>query len=568
MGKKTENYDVIIVGSGAGGGMAAYALTQEKLRVLVLEAGRNYDPATETPMFNTPQQAPLRGSGTPDKPFGFYDATVDGGWEVPNEPYTVAPGSEFAWWRPRMLGGRTNHWGRYSFRFGPYDFKPYSRDGLGFDWPVTYDEMAPWYDKVERLIGVTGAAEGLENVPDSPPSCHLPPPPLRAHELMLKRGFNSMGIPVAATRGAILTQPLNGRPACIYATSCGRGCSIRANFQSTTVLLPVAKQTGLLDIRTNAMVYQVDMGKNGKAEGVSFVDRITGKHHSVKGRTVVLSGGACESARILLNSKSARFPDGLSNSSGLVGRYLMDTVGSSTSGHIPALEKLPRRNDDGISIGHIYVPWWGLKAQQNKELNFARGYHIEVGGGQRMLDLHGVSPYAKLASIPYGAGLREQMRRSYGSLVNFDGRGEMIPNDGSFVELDPETKDKWGIPVLRFHFKWSEHELNQASHMRTTFLEVIDRMGGTAISGTETDGATAISKGGQMIHEVGTLRMGDNAKNSVVNSHGQSWDVPNLFVMDGAVMVSSPDKNPTESILALTWRSSSYLADQARKGNL
>src|SRR5579859_1432908 len=182
-------YDAIIVGSGAGGGMAAYILTQKKLKVLLLEAGRHYDPETETAMFNTPQQAPLRGVSTPDKNFGFYDATVDGGWEVPNEPYVSAPGSEFKWWRPRMLGGRTNHWGRYSFRYGPYDFKPYSRDGLGFDWPVSYDEIAPWYDKVERLIGVTGKAEGLENVPDSPPGCHLPPPAMRPHEAFLARGF-------------------------------------------------------------------------------------------------------------------------------------------------------------------------------------------------------------------------------------------------------------------------------------------------------------------------------------------------------------------------------------------
>jgi choline dehydrogenase-like flavoprotein len=555
-------YDVIIVGSGAGGGMAAFILTQKKLKVLLLEAGRHYDPETETAMFNTPQQAPLRGVSTPDKNFGFYDATVDGGWEVPNEPYVSAPGSEFKWWRPRMLGGRTNHWGRYSFRYGPYDFKPYSRDGLGVDWPVSYDEIAPWYDKVERLIGVTGRAEGLENVPDSPPGCHLPPPAMRPHEAFLARGFKAMGIPVASTRAAILTQPHNGRPACLWATPCGRGCSIAANFQSTTVLLPVARATGNLVTRPNSLVYQVDMDKAGKARGVSFVDRITGEHHSARGNAVILSAGACESARILLNSKTG----GLSNSSGLVGRYLMDTVGSTTAGYFPALEKLPRRNDDGMSVGHIYVPWWGLNKQ--KELGFARGYHIEIFGGQRMPSMRLMGDYADQCATPFGVGLRQEMRQKYGAICSFDGRGEMIPNENSYCEIDPTVTDKWGIPVLRFHWKWSEHETRQASHMRKTFLELIDRLGGTPFEGLDTDGEKAISVGGEIIHEVGTARMGDHRKNSVVNSYGQSWDVKNLFIMDGGVMPSSPDKNPTETILALTWRNATYLAEQARAGAL
>jgi choline dehydrogenase-like flavoprotein len=564
----SEPYDVIIVGSGAGGGMSAYHLTRSGLKVLMLEAGRHYDPATETPMFNIPADAPLRGVGTPDKPFGFYDATVDGGWEVPNEPYTVAEGSEpFKWWRPRMLGGRTNHWGRISLRFGELDFKPRSRDGLGYDWPITYDDLAPWYDRTERLIGVSGAAppRGLLNTPDSPPGCLMEAAPPRAYEIFYERAFRAMGIPVIPMHGAVVTQAMEGRNTCIFATPCGRGCSIGANFQSTTVLLPPAMETGNLTITTNALVYQVDLDKAGKAKGVTYVDRKTGEHHSVTARSVVLAAGSGETARILLNSKSAAFPDGLGNTNGMVGRYLMDSVGLGVQGRFPALEGLPPTNDDGQGTQHTYVPWWGYGKQ--KELGFPRGYHIEIGGGRRMPSL-GIGSYVGDDETLVGDALRDKLRHRYGSVIGFDGRGEMIPNDDCYCELDPKVKDRWGIPVLRFHWKWGDAEIRQAAHMVQTFLEVIDRLGGTPVPGYETDGRKAISKGGEMIHEVGTVRMGHNDKDSVVNQYGQSWAVPNLFVTDGAVLVSSPDTNPTLSILALAWRSSDHLATLAKQGAL
>lgn len=563
-----EPYDVIIVGSGAGGGMSAYHLTKSGLKVLMLEAGRNYDPATETPMFNIPAEAPLRGVGTPDKPFGFYDATVDGGWEVPNEPYTVAEGSEpFTWWRPRMLGGRTNHWGRISLRFGPLDFKPRSRDGLGADWPITYDDLAPWYDKTEKLIGVSGAAppRNLTNTPDSPPGCLMETAPPRAFELFYERAFKAMDIPVVPMHGAVVTQKMEGRNTCLFATACGRGCSIGANFQSTTVLIPPAMATKNLTIATDALVYQVDLDTSGKAKGVSYVDRVTGEHHSVTAKAVVLAAGSGETARILLNSKSSKFPDGLCNTHGMVGRYLMDSVGLTVNGQFPALEGLPPTNDDGQGTQHLYVPWWGY--DQHEALGFPRGYHIEINGGRRMpsMGLAGLLPEDELS---VGDDLRGKLRQRFGSVIGFDGRGEMIPNDDCYCELDPTTKDKWGIPVLRFHWKWGEHETRQAAHMVKTFTEVIDRLGGKTLGKVETDGRKAISKGGEMIHEVGTVRMGASDADSVVNQYGQAWAVPNLFVTDGAVLVSSPDKNPTLSILALAWRSSDHLATLAKQGAL
>ena len=563
-----EPYDVIIGGSVSGGGMSAYHLTKSGMKVLMLEAGRNYDPVTETPMYNTNAEAPLRGASTPDKPFGFYDATVDGGWEVPNEPYTVAEGSQpFTWWRPRMLGGRTNHWGRISLRFGPLDFKPQSRDGLGHDWPITYDDLAPWYDKTEKLVGVTGAGSNrnLFNTPDSPPGCLLDSPPPRAFEMFYARAFEAMGIPVVPMHGAVVSSPLEGRNTCVFATPCGRGCAIGANFQSTTVLLPPAMATKNLTITTNALVYQVDLDKTGKAKGVSYVDRVTGEHHSVTAKSVVLAAGSGETARILLNSKSPAFPDGLCNTHGMVGRYLMDSVGLGVTGQFPALEGLPPTNDDGMSVEHVYAPWWGYDKQ--KELGFPRGYHVEVGGGRRMPSM-GLAGLLADDETSVGDVLRGKLRQRYGSTISFNGRGEMIPNDDCYCELDPTVKDKWGIPVLRFHWKWGDSETKQAAHMVQTFLAAIDKMGGKPLGTIETDGAKAISKGGEMIHEVGTARMGKDDKDSVVNQYGQTWAVPNLFVMDGAVLVSSPDKNPTLSILALAWRSADNLSTIAKQGAL
>ena len=588
-----ETYDVIVVGSGAGGGQTAYTLTMDGARVLMLEAGRKYDPVAETPMFQTPDQAPLREEGTADKPFGFYDATIDGGWDVPDEPYVQTrtdDAGRFDWWRARMLGGRTNHWGRIALRDGPYDFKPHSRDGLGFDWPISYAEMAPYYDKVELLVGVYGANDGLENTPNSAPGCLLPPPKPRVSDLLIAAGAHKLGIPAIAGHRAVLTQQLDwknsparlhpGNPAaqkliaadmqrraaCFWATPCGRGCSIRANYQSTTVHLPPALATGKLNILTDAMVYEVTLDKNGRATGVGFVDKATGTQRHVAARAVVLAASACESVRILLNSKSAQFPNGLGNSSGKLGKYLMDTVGTSLSGQVPLLESLPPHNEDGASGGHMYTPWW-LYGDASK-LGFARGYHIEFGGGRSMPGLGTAAGLEWLTGGSYGAKFKQDARRYYGSFVGFDGRGEMIPNEHSYCEIDPTVKDKWGIPVLRFHWQWSQHETRQAAHMQKTFAEIIGAMGGRVHGRVETDGAKAIAPGGSIIHEVGGAIMGADAKTSVTDRWCQTWDVHNLFLADGAPFPSNADKNPTLTIMANAWRVADRILERMRRKEL
>lgn len=588
--KTDTQYDAIIVGSGAGGGMAAYQLSIQGMKVLVVEAGRDYDPVSETPMFQTPRDAPLMGGGNADKPFGFYDATVDGGWRVPGEPYTTAPGSEFQWWRARMLGGRTNHWGRISLRMGEYDFKPKTRDGLGADWPLTYEELAPYYDKTEMLIGVYGGEEPLENTPASSPGVLQPPPAPRVYELMTKKYGAKLGLPVIPAHRAVLTkrqdssvlpaklhpdnplaqkvlkESMDSRQACFYATPCGRGCSIKANFQSTTVLLPPAMATGNVTLITDAMVRAVSIDAKGKATGVHYIDKMTRTDHHVKARIVVLAASAAETSRILLNSKSTMFPNGLANSSGLVGKYLMDTVGASLGGQVPQLENLPPMNDDGAAGDHLYIPWWKYGDQKKGKMNFARGYHVELGGGKGMPGGGFQGNLEKFTNGAYGKKYKEEMRRYYGSFISYDGRGEMIPNEDSYCDLDPEVVDQWGIPVLRFSWKWSDHELNQAVHMQKTFAELIESMGGTVQGTVQTDGSKAIAKGGQIIHEVGTTRMGDSAKNSVLNANCQSWDVNNLFVTDGAPFVSNADKNPTLTILALAWRTCDHIIAESKRG--
>jgi choline dehydrogenase-like flavoprotein len=560
--------DVIVVGSGAGGGMAAYVLTRAGIKTLVLEAGRDYDPESESAMLQWNHQAPLRGAATPDKPFGYYDATVGGGWDVPGEPYTNAPGSVFRWWRSRMLGGRTNHWGRHVPRFGPYDFKAKTRDSLGWDWPLSYGDIAPYYDRTEKLIGVSGANSGLENHPDSSPGVLQPPSRPRVPELMMAAAAADLGIPCVPSRYAVLTRPIDHphapRQACFNASSCGRGCGIGAAFQSTTSLLPMAMGTGKLRIITNAMVSRVVMDDRGKAKGVEYFDKRDGTTHFVAARVVVLAASACESARLLMNSHTAQSPQGLANSSGMVGRYLMDTTGTNITGHIPALEGRPRYNEDGRDVAHMYIPFWLYKEQAAGKLDFPRAYHYEIGG---RFGMPGSGLPMADAEDGYGLSLKEDARRYYGAQISLTVRGEMIPNANSYCELDPEVKDKFGIPVLRFHWKWSDHEYRQIAHGIKSATDIIQRLGGKVLT-PPLPPEQAIAVGGWIIHEVGTTRMGARAADSVTDSFGRTWDIDNLVIADGSVFTSNAHKNPTLTIMALSWRSMDRLVERMRKGEV
>jgi choline dehydrogenase-like flavoprotein len=567
---RTE-YDACIVGSGAGGGMAAMVLTEAGANVLMLEAGPMWDSAADSKMFAWPYDSPRRGAAIPERQFGEFDGAL-GGWTLEGEPYTSAPGSQFDWFRSRMLGGRTNHWGRISLRFGPHDFMRKSLDGLGDDWPITYDDIKPYYDKIDRFIGIFGTNLDMPNEPDG---FFLPPPKPRCYELLIQKACLGLNIPSVPSRLSILTQPLNGRAACHYCSQCGRGCATHSNFSSPSVLIPPAMKTGKLTIIPHAMAREVTVGDDGLATGVAYIDKNTGQDNHVRARVVVLAASACESARILLNSRSSKFPQGLANSSGQVGKNLMDSTGTSVSGIIPALIDGIPHNEDGVGGMHLYTPWWG----DNKKLDFPRGYHIEPSGGRRMPNAGfggGIHNYSTLdingqptAFGGYGTSLKNDYRRLYGASVNFAGRGEMIPNKDSYCEIDPNVVDKWGIPVLRFHFKWSDYEYKQVKHMQETFRSIIDAMGGVPTSPMPTaEDGYGIAPGGRIIHEVGVTRMGSDPSTSVLNAHCQAHDAKNVFVADGGPLPSQADKNCTWTILALAMRTSEFIADERRKGNL
>ncbi|MBL4838787.1 MAG: GMC family oxidoreductase [Kordiimonadaceae bacterium] len=342
---------VLIVGSGAGGGMMAYQLATSGVKVTLLESGRMYDSAVETAMFSPVSDAPLRDMGTPDKPAGFFDATIGGG-SLEEEPFTTDEGTEFRWWRARMMGGRTHHWGRQTPRYGPDDFKVFSNTGREVDWPVSYEDVAPYYDRVEEIVGVLGPdeKEAVHNSPVPPNHIRHEPPAPRASEMLFAKACEKIGLKTHAHPTAILTRDKGDRSACFYATNCIRGCSIGAAFDSVTGFIQPALKTGNLTIISHAHVLQVLTDASGKkATGVLYVDRETETRREVQAKVVVLAAGSMQSCRIMLNSATDKAPEGLGNSSGMLGKYVSDTLFTNISVQLPTFVGLPPHNEDGIS---------------------------------------------------------------------------------------------------------------------------------------------------------------------------------------------------------------------------
>ena len=571
--KQEKKYDAIIVGSGAGGGMAAYVLARAGLKVCLLEAGPMYDPAKNVTQLKNPWESPRRGASTRFRPFGDFDASY-WGWQIDGEPYTTKGDTKWDWWRARMLGGRTNHWGRISLRFGPKDFKRRSIDGLGDDWPIGYEDIKPYYDRIDKLIGIFGTNEGLEDHPDG---FFLPPPKPRLHELMIRDAGKKSGIPVIPSRLSILTKPVNDeRGQCFYCAQCNRGCTVYGDFSSSSVLVKPAVKTGNVDVIPMAMAREVLTDNEGLATGVSYVNKEDLNEYQVFGRTVLLAASACESARLLLNSKSPRHPNGLANGSGVVGKYLHDSTGAAMGGILPQLFGRKRYNEDGVGGMHVYSPWWG----DNKKLDFPRGYHIEYWGGmsqpaygfgwgiEGLNGSYSVNGKQKEAG-GYGKSLKEDYRYFYGAGVGMAGRGEAIALESNYCEIDPNVVDKYGIPVLRFNVKYTDHEIKQAKHMKETFREMMHNMGAVITWGDDgPENDYGLETPGKIIHEAGTVRMGNDPKRSALNKHNQAHECKNLFVMDGAPFVSQADKNITWTILALSMRASEYLVEEMKKKNL
>jgi choline dehydrogenase-like flavoprotein len=556
-----QSYDAIVVGSGANGGWAAKELCEAGLRVVVLEAGRQLEPSRDYSEHTLPYELPLRGRQDPRnaefarRPIGRQnyaceETTVTFFADEVDHPFTFPKKRPFWWIRGNQVGGRTLLWGRQSYRMSDWDFKAASRDGFGDDWPISYADVAPYYDEVERFIGVSGSREDVEVLPDGD---FLPPMPLTCGERMLKDVVDRMDRRVMIGRAAVLTRRHQGRAECHYCGPCHRGCSTGSYFASTSSTLPAAAATGRLTLVPNALVHRVTLDEEARADGVLYFDTATGEEQRVEAPIVILAASTLASARLLLGSADERFPNGLANSSGLVGRYLMDHIFAvGADGYLPlrrgAKAELARRPNG------IYIP--RFRNLGTRESGFIRGYGYQGG--------ESVTVFEHAYSMPgFGADWKNRVKSETLARVSLTGFGEMLPRWENRCYLDPQVKDKWGVPVLRIDCQHSDNERAMARDMIDQAVAMMEAAGVEEIT-TRTE----LPPPGFAIHEVGTARMGNDPKTSVLNSYLQTHDVKNLFVMDGSGYVSIGCVNPTLTMMALTVRACEHLVAEAKRGNL
>lgn len=475
-------------------------------------------------------------------------------------PYTTDPGKPFLWVRARIVGGKTLHWGRFSWRLSNLDFKCASHDGFGDDWPIGYEDLAPYYDRAEEFIGVSGNRDGLSYLPDGK---FMPPMALTCGEQLLKKGAAKTGRPAITSRVAMLTGPpkphMRGRAKCHYCGHCGDGCDVGAMFNSVVSTIPVALATGRMTLRPNSVVRHLIIDNNtAKAKGVAFVDRLTRQEYEVFGRIVVIAASTLESTRIMLNSRSRQHPNGLGNSSGMLGHYLVDHFGGiGASGYFNVLAGRDPINEDGKASG-LFIPRFRNINKETRHSKFVRGYGFECGSA--------IGAYPGVAKDPgrapgIGSEFKKRVRHYYTAGVSMTTRAEMLARHENYVEIDPDgVKDAWGVPVLKIHIQHSDNEREMAKDAAEASEEILRAAGAEVVS---TGGR--ITAPGRIIHELGTARMGNDPKKSVLNKFNQCWDAKNVFVTDGAAFVSSANQNPTLTILALTMRASEYMVDEYKR---
>lgn len=564
-------YDAIVVGSGACGGWAAMQLTQAGMQVLMLEAGSPV--ATRDFKHVFLYELDYRGRGKPGlfrKYSGSernYRIMIDNS----ENPYTTSTDTVYRWGRSRVLGGRTLHWARASDRMADYEFKAASRDGYGMDWSVSYADMSPYYDRVERFIGVSGAREGFPQFPDGQ---FLPVMPLNCAESIFTAASKSMGWPTTHRRLAQLTQTLNHRPPCHYCGNCVNGCDVGAMFSTVSTTLPPALKTGKLDLKTDSVVASVRINRENRAQGVTYIERFTGKSIEVDAKYVVLAASTLENTRLLLLSSRG----GLANSSGTLGHYMADQVsGGGVAGFLPKLKGGPSRLDDGKSAG-ITIPNMVNFDAKTARKDFIRGYVINATGGQTEYPLFA-------AGLPgFGSAWKRQVKSRYVAQARvWIAGGEMLARKENFVELDPEVKDHWGIPVLKIHFTHGDNDRKLLAHYQATAEELFHRAGGEKMEGMGEGGpvgfpgapgspdasparaaAPPVDRVGSSIHEVGTARMSVSPKDGVLDSFCRTHDIANLYVFGGNAFPSTGDKHPTLTMMALTARGCDRLLEDAK----
>jgi choline dehydrogenase-like flavoprotein len=555
--KNKPQYDVIVVGSGASGGWACKRLAEAGLKVALLEAGKpqsdtsftEHKPEFELKYRNHAKEI-LRKTRPIQSRFACSEYNAD--WFVNDleEPYTTPKEQPFLWMgRLRVTGGRTNVWGRVSLRFSDLDFKAASHDGYGEDWPLSYKDLESYYDLVEKYVGITGMAEGLEHLPDGQ---FQPPMPLTCQETVFReRAKEKLGRPVTLARSANLTRPLNGRGPCHYCGPCERGCMTHSYFNSAFTTVPDALQTGNCTLISNAMVHRVlmDEGSN-RAMGVLYVDRNSKQTRELRARVVVLCAQTQESTRILLNSSTREYPNGLANSSGVLGHYLTAHVRSGGgSGEFPSFGERPTLGGPNKPVG-IYVPRFRNLKGQPQSKTFLRGYGYE---GESSLDFN-------WSAGGFGDAFKKSLREPRASL-DITGFGEVLPRRENRVEIDPDVKDIFGIPVLKIHMADGENENAMIKDMGDSAGEMLEAAGAKNVRTYAHPSAPRWA-----LHEAGTVRMGADAKKSVLNQFQQSHDIKNLFVMDASGFSSNPCQNPTLTIMTLCVRSCDYLMGELKRG--
>ena len=558
-------FDVLVIGSGASGGWVAKEVAERGLRVLMLEAGPPRVPTRDFTEHVWPYQLKFRGFGDqrrllqtqPVQRLCYACDEYSHQFFVNDleHPYTFPVDKPFMWIRGRQVGGKTFCWARESYRFSDNEFKAASRDGYGEDWPISYKELEPYYDRVESYIGVSGSREGLSQMPDGQ---FLPPMELSCGGVLAKKVIEEkFGWRVMPDRVANLTVEYRGRPACHYCDQCQRGCYTASYFNSPSVTLPAAARTGKLTLVSDAVVSHVVMDRAGKAEGVHYIDRLTHEHREAYARAVVVAAGALESTRILLNSKTPSHPQGVGNSAGVLGKYLMDhfTI-EGAGGYMPSLRS-SKREPVGRPCGFLIPKYVNAGGQKNRNSNFLRGYRFDGDGSQEV--------YGHAFLLPeFGNAWRERVKKDIPYYFAIEAQGECLPRADNFVTLDPDKKDAWGIPALHISASYGENDRAMAVAMRSHVAAILDEMKLADVAPPKSE----LSIFGKNIHECGTARMGDQPSASVVDRNCKVHDAKNVFVTDGSVFVTQGCYEPTLTIMAISARAGEHIAEAFRRGEL